>query len=310
MTGIDKISFIFKSKGWFKERRLNGVHLSFIHGWARADFNPARLVAPDGWEPLSIGQLGEALHLAWSEARTVAGPNADLMSAVVTRVDLTRDFECVTDSQATLVALAGRTPKRVRDVCVHRDGAVEFRGGRKAGSVRCYDKHAETLGRSKKAGRAPAGTLRWEAECRNRWLRRAGVNTVNDLTADRLLPLADDRWEWSRVGEPHVPLASAVAVICGTKELPAARRRGALATLVADSAGLDLGCARQTAALDRRVYRQLGLSPSSLLLGIATTGPTYRLDPETRRLLPCGEPGGGLTAPGITGSASTALRAS
>jgi hypothetical protein len=93
--------------------------------------------------------------------------------------------------------------------------------GSGAGMCRLYNKLAEIASRS--AGRtsgaasgagaagpgarhaAPAaeldGLLRWEVEARSRWLERiSGVKKLNHLNDRSVQVLANERWEWSRMG--------------------------------------------------------------------------------------------------------------
>jgi len=149
--------------------------------------------------------------------------------------------------------------------------------GSGAGVVRLYDKWAES------DGAAPAGTLRWEAECRTGWTQNYGsIAKVSDLRSpERASALAENRWEWSAMGV-EVSARSRVIEKVQRSGLSPAKQRGFLGWLVMQSEGIASPMGFETSAEYSRLARQLGVSIGSDAAE-ETTGFVGRLDWETGR---------------------------
>ena len=255
---------------------IGGVHVSVNEPadrlpTARVDFNPSRLLDPDGVSLCPVEEVASLVVRAIFDARAVVDGPADVDSVRVSRLDVARDFR--TSDAAAVIRALGPVPRRwARRNLVHADasrgGAQTLMVGSGAGVVRLYDKAVES------EGRAPQGTVRWEVEAR-RWLARFGALThLENLTSGSVSALAADRWEWSAMG---------VEVACGLSEvvrrvessgLSPALCRSFLGFLVEQAAGgVAVPAPSATAAKYRALQRSLSIviSPELFESGSSVT---------------------------------------
>jgi hypothetical protein len=254
---------------------LDGGHQAmigaqFIPGtgeWVgKAEFNPSRVIDPDGHSLCPPEALPSILDQVRERASgLVAANGSDWMHANAKRLDVTRDFEGIARPAALLSGLAtvhrpwSRKNNLFNDAS--RAGAQTLSVGGGQSGVNLYDKHAETK------GAVPVGTLRWEARCRSGWLDRyGGIKHMEDITTAGLEALAMDRFDWSGMGAEVSAADEVVERVLRSGLTPTEQER-LLGYLLCVSVGREPSKSRTTAAKFRRYARQLGiaLDPSSLL---------------------------------------------
>lgn len=242
--------------------------------WGKVELNPSRIVDPGGYGLASVSQLRPAVHAVAKQLGALVEPeDHNTGSWSVKRLDLARDFEAIDQAPTLIRALGPIHRPYSRLNLVHADpsrlGAQTLMVGSKAGVVRLYDKHAET------SGVAPAGSVRWEAECRTGWLGTYGsVKRLQDVNDETTGQLARNRWEWSQMGaEVAGDLGQLVARVRATG-LTDREQAGFLGWLVMQAAGDGwVPGSRSTLAKYRKAQRDLGIaSPTDLV----TTGAVLR----------------------------------
>jgi hypothetical protein len=178
----------------------------------------------------------------------------------VKRVDVAKDFRSVVEPGSLIRGLGALHRPWSRKNLTHADpqknGAQTLMVGSGAGSVRLYDKHAETH------GAVEEGTIRWETEARTDWAKNyGGVRCFGQLDSVSVERLARDRWEWSQMGVEVAGSMGRLVQSVRDSELTSRERRAFLGWLVEQSAGLgddDMGSA--TLAKYRRLQRELGIA--------------------------------------------------
>jgi len=248
--------------------------------WGKVEFNPSRVLDPDGWGLVRPDELSHALAEVVPIARQHLRPAAEVAAWGVRRIDLARDFEGVSKPANIVRALAPLPRPWARRNLVHSDpsrqGAQTLMVGSGAGVVRLYDKNAET------EGRAPEGVLRWEAECRRHWAAKyGGLLAVADITQVSCVALAEDRWAWSGMGT-EVGAMSRVYELVRSSGLSVREQNGLLVFVWGQAAGDMAYLAKASLAKYRRLQRALRLvvEPGSLDM---SGGVVSRLDWGTGR---------------------------
>lgn len=229
--------------------------------FGKVECNPSRVADPEGWGLAPVGAVRDALHQACDAALEVLRPGCQLEEMRVKRLDVARDFS--TDhGEFYLRGLAPVHRPYARQNMVHYDterkGAQTLMVGSGAGMVRLYDKAAET------EGRAPAGTLRWEAECRSAWSSKyGGIESVQDVNEENVQRLAQNRWEWSAMGT-DVGAIERVVERARRSDMSAQQLCSFLGyvTLLANGGGHHVH--RNTARKYRVMSRELGVSIGEL----------------------------------------------
>jgi hypothetical protein len=244
----------------------------------KVELNPSRVVDPEGWGLSDAGELLEVLGEVVPKVREYVEPSACASDWAVRRVDVARDFEGVSEPGNKVRALAPVPRPWARRNLVHSDparhGAQTLMVGSGAGVVRLYDKHAET------GGRAPDGSLRWEAECRKDWAAEyGGLRVVADITEAGCRRLAENRWQWSGMGL-EVGAMSAVVRAVATSGLSRLDQNGLIAFLFRQSEGDWAFMSSRSMVKYRRLQRLLGLS---VVPGELSGSELSRLDWETGR---------------------------
>jgi hypothetical protein len=261
--------------------------------WGKVEFNPARVVDPDGVGLCPVSDLRSTIEAAVYVAREIVTPAVPIDDMRVRRVDLARDFAGVDSAAFYVRGLLNVRRPWARYSAVYNDpklgGAESLRVGSGAGMVRLYDKHEES------PERAAPGHLRWEAECRRGWAENyGGVAVVTDLNAYKLGTLASNRWEWSSMGTQIAATDRVIEKIqraghradCpkGCKEhLSAAEQRGFYGYLVFTAKGWPSPTAKATGAKYGRIARDLAITCAILEPDVDEADITGRLDWDTGR---------------------------
>lgn len=250
--------------------------------YGKVEFNPSRVVDPEGYRLATADEAVEALGLALRAAAplVVAEEPEALSSYRVKRLDVARDFDCVEAPSALIRGLAPlRRPYSKRNL-VHadpaRNGAQTLMVGSGAGVVRLYDKHAETK------GRAPEGTLRWEAECRAEWSSKyGGISRADGITSESVSALAFDRWRWSAM-DAEVQSTSGVIDVVARSGLSPRERMMFVGWLVHQGTphAYEPG-SKTTQAKFRRLQRELRIAVGPE--AVSSVGFASRLDWATGR---------------------------
>jgi hypothetical protein len=227
--------------------------------WGKAEFNPSRLLDGDGWGLAPAEEVGRLVGLVERRMRHLVEPAAPRVEWRVKRIDVARDFGGVSDGGGLLRALAPVPRPWSRRNLVHSDarrhGAQTLMVGSGAGVVRMYDKCAETV------GAAPEGTLRYEAECRDRWSAKyGGIGRVGDITSASVLTLARNRWEWSAMGVEVATSAAQLVRRVRASELTPREQTMFIGWLFQQAAGDAWSASSRTLAKFRRVQRTLGIA--------------------------------------------------
>ncbi|MDQ3956681.1 MAG: hypothetical protein M3285_14180 [Actinomycetota bacterium] len=237
------------------------VGVSEVNGgetWAKVEFNPSRVEDPDGVSLAPVEALAKVVPLVLRKASELVDVDQAVTDARVKRLDVARDF---TDVERSDFYLRGLGPVRrpwARRNLVHfdpsRNGAQTLMVGSGAGSVRLYDKHAESQ------GKAAPGTLRWEVEARGGWAKNyGGIRALEDLTRSNVEALAQNRWEWSAMGV-EVSAADRVIEKVQRSELSPAKQRSFLGWLFLQSRGMASPLSKETAAGFNRLARELDVA--------------------------------------------------
>lgn len=271
-------------------RHINATGMT----WGKLEYNPARVVDPEGVALCPVVELGSTLAAAAAASGELVERSCDVEDMRVRRVDLARDFVQVDSASFYVAGLQHVRRPWARQSSVYNDpghgGAETLRVGSGSGCVRLYDKHQES------PTKAASGSLRWEAECRRGWAERyGGVAGVSDLTEHKLRRLARDRWEWSSMG---VEVAGTDRVIekiqrAGHRDdcpkgcedhLSPAEQRGFLGYLMMTGRGWPTKVSHRTGAKYGRIARELAIACSSDVAAVASADAiTGRLDWESGR---------------------------
>jgi hypothetical protein len=249
--------------------------------WARVDFNPARVLDPDGYGLAPVTSIPDVVCETLRPIQHLTRPACAIGDVHLTRLDVARDFEDVENPAATFLSLLPMPRKWAKTTTLDvnprssRCETLAVRSG-KEGMVRLYDKWVETN------GAVAPGTVRFEAECRKGWLWNYGaMRVLDDVEACRVEELAWNRWEWSQMGvvivEQPDDLVAAVARL-GLVGMEALKLIG---WIVAQGAGGGIKPASRTTEAElRRLARAagIGLSP-----GFPGSAAARRLDFVTGR---------------------------
>lgn len=251
--------------------------------WGRVEFNPSRVWDPKGHGVASaaeaVAAVDAAIHAAISEG--LFEPSIGCVDEVnVKRLDVTRDFEGVTDASGLIGGLIGVHRAYGRQSMVYYDaqrkGAQTLRVGGKADLALLYDKAAETDG-------AAAGTVRFEARCRDWAGRYGGIVKVEDLDSEHLEALGLDRFEWSGMG---TSIEGSMVGLCDrvrAMNLSSTVERNLLGYLVQRACGVPQKLSNDAASKYRKLAREGGVALA--LDGLENTGGhlSVRLDVEEGR---------------------------
>jgi hypothetical protein len=154
-----------------------------------------------------------------------------------------------------------------------RNRAETLMVGSGAGVARLYDKHRET------EGRAPVGTVRFEAECRPGWCEKYGeIRRLSDVTTEKVSALARNRWDWSAMGTEVVSSGVVLLKRLDDAGLSPAKKRGFIGWLVEQSVGIPSPIGTETHAEYRRIQRDLGIVASEVFGGAGGLQVMSRLD--------------------------------
>ncbi len=247
----------------------------------KVEFNPSRVLDPDGWSLAPVEAVGSALVKVLGVASDMVSIPSDPAFVRLKRVDVARDFSEV-ESAPELIRGLGPIPRPwARRNNVHADpaahGAQTLFVGSGAGGVRLYDKHAETV------GAAPPGSLRWEVEARSAWLSNYGqMGCLKDLCSESLALLVSSRWPWSQMGADVVSGFGAVLLKVKRSGLSEREQDKLIAYLVRQAAGEGWSSAGSaTLAKYRKVQRELGIVVDRESISAGSV--TRRLDFESGR---------------------------
>lgn len=248
--------------------------------FSKVEFNPSRIVDPEGVRLCSVGEVHPVVAEVLSSVRDLVDLPNDPDGCRVKRIDVARDFE--TDNGPKLLrALAPLPRPYAKRNMLHADPgrhlAQTLSVGSGVGMVRAYDKAAESQ------GKAPEGTLRWEVEARPGWADRiSGIGKVADVTEERIAHLAADRFGWSGMGvDVSAGFSEVVERVVGAG-LTAAVQRAFLGYLVEQAAGVYQELSFDAQSKYRKLQRELGIAvdPGVFEKGV---GVSRRLDWESGR---------------------------
>jgi hypothetical protein len=252
-----------------------------IGWWGKVELNPSRVEDPRGVSLAPAGAARSAAQRAWGMLGDLMAPSCELGEGRVKRLDVARDFTGVANPAATIRGLAPIHRPWAKRNLVHADptrhGAQTLMVGTgTAGSARLYDKHAETQ------GRAPEGTVRWEAECRTWAKDYGGIKHMSQLTNDNVIQLATDRFNWSAMGA-EVAATSRVVELVRASHLTLREQASFLGWLMMQAHGGEYQPGKKALAKWRKVQRDLGIAIGDLGDASEPSGFVSRLDWDTGR---------------------------
>lgn len=234
---------------------------------ATVQFNPARLLDPDGWRPAAIHAVPGAVAavLAMLTARGLLthrdcvtsdgvvqeSPGLEVVDGIeLQRADFAWDVR-VEDTGRHLDHMRKRVGK-VRSVPPNakgNKGTVYF--GAKDDRMAVYDKHRQS------GGVAPAGTLRVEMQLRSLWLTRSAIRTVGDVTEQSAAAFFVQ--EFHRLGlDAKITDSGALERLLDTPGVSYTKLCAVLGDAMVEAAGLE---SRRTLSADTaREYRRIRAS--------------------------------------------------
>lgn len=261
-----------------RARRISG-------GWRiSVQFNPARVLDPDGWGLCALSRFPDALEVVLGAVSDLIGAGEDEhLGWDVRMVHLARDFTDV-GCDHLLRSLVSVQPRYAREKHLwFRIGPVALAEtlyvGNKTGKAKAYDKHAETK------GVAPEGTLRYELEAGGEWLDSAGILYADDLANEGLVgAFFRERWAWSGFGFAVLG-APAAFVVLNNPDIDVKQRLEFFALFAAEAHGQPPFAGCSEAALKRYgdLKRKFGLVPSFGAFSVASGGSGSRLDLDLGR---------------------------
>lgn len=149
--------------------------------------------------------------------------------------------------------------------------------GSKAGGVRLYDQHSAYAEKG-----APEGSLRWEVEARRGSLESVGISWLEDLDAVTVQRLAEQRWEWSKMGTQVSGPVNAVQVMQRAVEAGEIKQGTAdrlLGVMVRQAFGYG-GQARRSEYRYRPLMERLGVTAGAVWSNDLSAQAVGRLDFE------------------------------
>ena len=247
--------------------------------FGKIEFNPSRVVDPEGYSLSDVGSALSAFWMAVSAAGSVvvAARPGESTSYRLKRLDVARDFHSVLAPSALIRGLAPIQRPWSRKNLVHADparsGAQTLMVGSNSGVARLYDKNAETK------GAVEEGTVRFEIEGRSDWVRNYGkMATVSDISEARVLDFARDRWEWSKMGV-EVSSLNGVVEIVARSGLSKREQQYFIGWLVTQATPFGYEPAKATLAKFRKLQKELNIAVGPEML--SSIGFSSRLDWES-----------------------------
>lgn len=266
--------------------------------WGKVEFNPSRMVDPDGCELAPVEGIEVYATEAMRLADQLLARDDDLQAARVRRLDVARDFAGIRNVGMYVRGLQPLKRPYARISQLYSDPAAgdaqTLFVGSGAGGVRLYDQHAAY---SEKG--AEEGSLRWELQARSEWVAKVmHSDHLGRMTPDGILDLAQQRWEWSRMGTVVTDAVDAVTAIdaivcrhpkaprgkkiCGCDGISQPQADRILGNLVRESMGIRIKQSNDAASSYEKVKRRLGLVPSAeLFTGAVHFNVRGRLDWQT-----------------------------
>src|ERR1019366_3660281 len=116
--------------------------------WGMVEFNPARLVDPDGFTTAPLGTIFDGIQEAIAIAGKLIEIDCEVEEMRVKRVDVARDFASVESVGSLIKGLAGGARTNARKTTLHLTGGGTVEGlstGSKSGGMaRLYDKSLQS----------------------------------------------------------------------------------------------------------------------------------------------------------------------
>lgn len=171
--------------------------------------NPSRIADPTGYGLVDPRTFLDETVVLLTQVVDEQGIRPSLLPPdwQVRRLDLARDFRTTTEISVIMEAL--RAPRRayantgILYFNPRNNAAESLYVGTGSRMVRLYDQRGAHPNKQ-----VPPGSLRWEAELRESYLKDHGVRTVADLTEAKLDALAATFWSWSRCGVEYALAAN------------------------------------------------------------------------------------------------------
>jgi hypothetical protein len=201
--------------------------------------------------------------------RTGLTPELVAAGCKVNRLDVARDFATEgTDRWRMHVATLHSPHWKVHTHGVRNGVPGTVYSGNKHEFVKLYDKSAQSR------GKAATGTLRFEAQARGSWLKKAGITDIASATPEAVEALLLDKWNSSGWGNPISDGHTYAAIA----KLPhsAVTKMALLGHLLAAADGQPNGLSATTNTKYNRLAVTAGISVGDKVR--ATGGVTRRLD--------------------------------
>jgi len=202
-SGIDKLALWFQTvpphATFDRQVPFKRANLRITARGTRAgvEFNPSRIVDPDGVGIASVQEMLQVANAVWSVVAEHAAPLESLASASVTRLDVARDFSGSTEPSRFILGMARLQRAYGGDPTIYYDRTT---GEAKSLSVGSRDQRMRLYRKDLESPRlAPFGFLRWEHQLRSKPLRRFGISVFDDLTPWAVRRVVEDRWRWGKM---------------------------------------------------------------------------------------------------------------
>lgn len=237
---------------------------------ASLEFNPSRMIDPNGYGLCDLTDLTYTIGFAWDIASELVTPTCRFGEAKLRRLDVARDGSCSNPAMYVDGLSRVHAPYATKRHIEVNPGSCKPGtlgvGGSTTGHIRFYDKYMS------KPSKAAPGDFRFEVQANEGWLENPGnMQTVADLSPDSAKALLVNRWNWAGMSTPimtkdqwiHVVLAAEIFKASGDPMTEAQKLRfiGYYSALFAGGNVKEPASALK--ADYRRAIRQLGIFSSS-----------------------------------------------
>jgi hypothetical protein len=228
----------------------------FVH------FNPARFIDPWGIGLCRPSDLKMVIEEVVDGLRDYITILTDFEDLQIRRLDVARNFYCVSNPSKILRALHC-VPKRhstFTDLHSGPDGVCETltSGSKSGGQGKLYDKFRES------PGRCDPGTMRFEVQARQPWCERNGLLTLSTITPISVDKLLRDRAKWFGLESDVMTVQTAFEIILdlADSELGTRKKLGLMQFIHARARGELPKMSSRTAAEYRGLLREFGIAPT------------------------------------------------
>jgi hypothetical protein len=254
------------------------VYRSYGSWMCSFEFNPARIVDPDGYGLCHPEDLADVIDEVTETVRSHVAPILPNDCFTVRRLDIARNFQGVDQPARYLLGLRPvARPYATRESLWFDKGvpATLWAGLKSGDTVKLYDKHLQA------PQLTPSGTVRVEVQALQGWCKRyGGIERVEDLTPENIDILFDNRTDWMGLKREVMTVESAIDKILQIEGMDVRTKLGLLEYASAVRRGTDPLLTVKASALTKykQILKDLGIAP---YLDVDFDRATFRLDFES-----------------------------